>query len=304
MDRNRATLIGLLAILLWSSMVGMIRIVSDYFGALGGAAMIYSLATIFLIFTIGMTKFRGFPNRYLIWGAILFVSYELCLALAIGYAKTPKQAIEAGMVNYLWPTFTIIASVLFNKQKATWLLIPGVILSLVGITWVLGGDEGFDIAGMAANIQSDPLSYILAFTGAIIWSGYCVVTARLAKGHNGVTIFFLLVSLSLWLQYLMQYGVSFSAFTLSWQAVLSLIVASSALGFGYAAWNIGILHGNVLTLATASYFTPIFSALFASMVLGEILAFSFWQGVILVCIGSTCCFVSTRNARFKGAKSV
>lgn len=299
MDRNRATLIGLLAILLWSSMVGMIRVVSDYFGALGGAAMIYSLATILLILTIGMTKLSGFPKRYLIWGALLFVAYELCLALAIGYAKTPKQAIEAGMVNYLWPTFTIIASVLFNRQKATLLLIPGVVLSLVGISWVLGGDDGLDLVSMVANIKSDPLSYILAFSGAIIWSAYCVLTARLAKGHNGVTFFFLLVSLSLWLQYLAQYGFSFTRFEFSWQAIISLVVASSALGFGYAAWNIGILHGNVLTLATASYFTPIFSAIFASIVLGEVLGLSFWQGVILVCLGSTCCFVSTRRARYR-----
>ena len=41
MTQNQATLIGLTAILLWSSVVGLIRTVSDHFGALGGAALMY-----------------------------------------------------------------------------------------------------------------------------------------------------------------------------------------------------------------------------------------------------------------------
>lgn len=299
MDRNRATLIGLLAIVLWSSMVGMIRVVSGYFGALGGAAMIYTVATILLLLTIGMTNMRGFPRKYLIWGSILFVAYELCLSLAIGLAKTERQSIEAGMVNYLWPTFTIIASVLFNKQKANWMMIPGVILSILGIVSVLAGETGFDIAGMWLNIQDNPVSYLLAFTGAVIWAAYCVVTSRLAKGRNGVTIFFILVSITLWSQYLIHHGFTLAPFEVNWLSLLSVLVASSALGFGYAAWNTGILYGNVLALATASYFTPVLSSLFASMVLGQILGFSFWQGVGLVCAGSILCFLSTRKARYK-----
>jgi hypothetical protein len=38
---------------------------------------------------------------------VLFVTYEICLALALGYAATRHQAIEVGMVNYLWPSLTI-----------------------------------------------------------------------------------------------------------------------------------------------------------------------------------------------------
>jgi drug/metabolite transporter (DMT)-like permease len=36
--------------------------------------------------------------------------------------------------------------------------------------------------------------------------------------------------------------------------------AAAAMGFGYAAWNVGILHGNVTLLAGASYFIPVLSA--------------------------------------------
>lgn len=287
-------MIGLLAIVLWSTIVGMIKVVSNHFGALGGAALLYTLATILLWLTLGMPNIRAFPRKYLIWGTILFVSYEICLALSIGYTRDSRQAIEVGMVNYLWPSLTILASVLLNKQRASWLLMPGILLSTVGIIWVLSGEAELSLSEMMHNISSNPLSYALAFVGAIIWSAYCIVTAKYAAGKNGVTFFFLLVSLTLWIQYLSVYGASIESFHISGAAIFALICASSAIGFGYAAWNIGILHGSVITLATASYFTPILSALFASLLLGEILSFSFWQGVGLVSLGSICCFVSTR----------
>ena len=40
--------------------------------------------------------------------------------------------------------------------------------------------------------------------------------------------------------------------------VMTLLVASAAMGFGYAAWNIGIIHGNITVLVVASYFTRSF----------------------------------------------
>ncbi|STW07217.1 aromatic amino acid exporter [Klebsiella grimontii] len=51
MEKKRATLIGLAAIVLWSTMVGLIRGVSEGLGPVGGAAMLYSLSGMLLIFT-------------------------------------------------------------------------------------------------------------------------------------------------------------------------------------------------------------------------------------------------------------
>ena len=53
MEKKRATTIGFAAIILWSTMVGLIRGVSEGLGAVGGAAMIYSLSGLLLIFTVG-----------------------------------------------------------------------------------------------------------------------------------------------------------------------------------------------------------------------------------------------------------
>jgi drug/metabolite transporter (DMT)-like permease len=293
-ERKKATLIGLIAVFLWSSIVGLIRGVSEGLGATAGAAMIYTVASVILFFSVGFPKLSTFPRRYLIWGSLLFVAYELCLSLSIGYASTGRQAVEVGMVNYLWPTFTLIAAILFNKQRSNALIFPGFVLSVLGIAWVLGGDQGFDIGEMLANVEANPLSFGLAFAGAIIWAAYCTVTARIAEGSNGVTLFFVLVALTLWIKYAMNGG---GAIHFDVRTTIYLVLAASAIGLGYAAWNVGILRGNVTILAGASYFIPVFSSALAAKLLKSPLPFAFWQGAVMVCTGSILCWTATRRNR-------
>ena len=219
------------------------------------------------------------------------MSYELCLSLSIGYSRNNREAIEVGMVNYLWPTFTMVAAILFNQQKANFLIIPGFMISLLGICWVLGGEQGFDLVGMWGNIQYNPLSYALAFIGTLLWAAYCTLTAKMAKGSNGITLFFMLVSMVLWIKYALMGG---GTFDFDWSSSTSLLFAAAAMGFGYAAWNVGILHGNVTLLAGASYFIPVFSAFFSAILLSTPLTISFWYGAFMVCIGSILCWFSTR----------
>jgi Permeases of the drug/metabolite transporter (DMT) superfamily len=292
MNKQKATLIGMLAILLWSTMVGLIRGVSEGLGPVGGAAMIYTLSGLLLIVTVGFPDIRQFSRRYLLAGCFLFVSYEICLALSLGFAATRQQAIEVGMVNYLWPSLTILFAILFNGQKTNWMIIPGLGLSLLGVSWVLGGEQGLNIDEIISNIISNPLSYILAFVGAFIWAAYCTVTTKYAKGKNGITLFVLLTGATLWVKFLFGHQ---PEMVFSTPVVIKLVMCAVSLGFAYAAWNIGILHGNVSILATASYLTPVLSSALASVLLSAALSWSFWQGACMVCAGSLICWYATRR---------
>ncbi|MEZ3501372.1 aromatic amino acid DMT transporter YddG [Pantoea sp. KPR_PJ] len=293
MSQKKATLIGLIAILLWSAIVGLIKSVSEGFGPVGGAALIYSLSAILLLFTVGIPSLRSFPRRYLIIGSVLFVCYELCLSLSLGFTHNGRQAIQVGMVNYLWPSMTIVLTVMVNRQRTSPLIIPGVLLAVVGIGRVLGGDSGFSLSEIGSNLMDNPLSYGLAFSGAVIWALYCVVTKKIANGSNGITLFFILTALTLWLKFLASPQ---PAFSLSPQVLVSLALAAMAMSFGYAAWNTGILHGNVNLLAAASYFIPIISSVLAAVILSSSLTFAFWQGTAMVCLGSLLCWWSTRSS--------
>ncbi len=291
-NRNISTLIGLTAVIFWSTNVGLMRSVSESFGAVAGAALIYSVASMILVFMVGMPKFSTIPKSYLWWGSLLFVAYELCFALSIGYAQNSRQAIEVGMINYLWPTFTLLIAIIFNNVKANILIIPGCIFALVGICWVLGGDTGFDFFQIFTNLKANPLSYGLAFAAAILWAAYCSVTVKTSQGKNLVTIFFALTGVVLWIKYLLMSG---SALNFTYDNTVTLIMAAGALGLGYGAWNIGIISGNMTLMAGASYFIPVLSALFAALILSTSLSFIFWQGVAMVTAGAVLCWLATRK---------
>lgn len=293
---KQATAVGLFAVAFWSSVIGLIRTVSLHMGAVGGAAMMYSMAAVLIFIIFGRPNLSHFSKSYLFWASLFFVGCELCLSLSVGYARNARQTVEVGMVNYLWPTFTIIGAVLFNRQPAKWWITLGFILSFAGIAVVLGGEGGFSVSGMIANIRTNPTSYIMALSDALFWAAYCTLTARIKAQGNAVGFFFLLVSCILWVKYFSDGTGSLNFDTAS---LLYTTAASSCLGLGYAVWNIGISRGNMTVLAGASYFIPIFSACISSFLLQTPLPVEFWQGAAMVCLGSSVCWLATRTAERK-----
>lgn len=286
-----ATACGLLAIILWSTAAALIRSVSEMFGPLAGSALIYSLGAAMLMALLGRPRLRATSWRYLIGGSALFVAYEVCLSLALGFANSRYQAIELGVVNYLWPCLTVLLAIVMNGQKARWMIVPGTALALFGIVWVVSG-EGLSVDSIVANVQSNPLSYSLALACAITFALYCNITRRYAGGQNLVVLFFVLTAIVLWGKYAVS-GEIMPAFSL--RNSLELIAASTAMAGGYALWNMGILRGNLTLLATASYCAPVLSSAFGAVWLGAALNVQFWQGAVLVTVGSLLCWWATRQ---------
>ena len=295
-SERAATACGLVAILLWSTAAGLIRSVSELFGPLGGAALIYTLGAVLLFVLLGRPRVRSTSWFYLIMGSALFVAYEVCLSLALGYASNRNQAIELGVVNYLWPCLTVLLAIVMNGQKARWMIMPGTALALFGILWVVSGN-GLSLATIVTHVSSNPLSYSLAVGCAITFALYCNVTRRYAGGQNLVMLFFALTAGVLWLKYAASSEV-IPAFTLNSSA--QLVAAGVAMAGGYALWNLGILRGNLTLLATASYCAPVLSSAFAALWLRAHLTAQFWQGAVLVTAGSLMCWQATRQRRQDG----
>ena len=68
---EQATFIGLFAVCFWSSVIGLIRTLSLHMGAVGGAAVMYSLATILLLLIFGKPDLRRF-SRITFFGQVSF----------------------------------------------------------------------------------------------------------------------------------------------------------------------------------------------------------------------------------------
>lgn len=288
----RATLIGLIAILLWSTSVGLFRSIAEHFGPVGGPALIYTLSACCLWLVQGRPRLEGLPLRYLLVGGGLFVAYEMCLALSIGFAHNRSQSLELGMINYLWPSLTVLFALWMNNQRSTWLIWPGLLLAIAGVAQVMKGNGDWSPVMMWRNILDNPLAYGLAFAAAITWALYCNLTRRWSNGKSGVTLFFCATALALWIHYALS---SEGPITFTLSGTLQLCFMGVSTAVAYSAWNHGISHGNMTLLATASYFTPVSSALLASLWLGLTPGISFWQGVAMVVAGSLLCWLATRR---------
>jgi len=292
LKQHKHTLFGVAAILLWSCLMGLIRTVTEQFSPIGGAALIYTVSSVFLMLVMGVPKFKHFSLRYVLIGGALFVSYEICLALALGMANDRHQALEMAVINYLWPALTVLFAVFLSRKPVHILVYPSVALAFVGVAWTITGDSGFSVMQISANIATNPLTYSMAFGGAIIWAVYCNITKQLANGQNAIILFFMATAIALWIKYFLS---SESTLVFTVPATLNLALTGVVMGSGYALWNVAILRGNMVLLATLSYFTPVISTLLSSLILGVALGLSFWQGVIMVTMGSLICWWATRE---------
>lgn len=198
---HKHTLYGVAAILLWGSLMALTRRVAEEFSPIGGAALIYTVSTLFLLFAMGMPRLKAGSSRYILIGGALFVSYEICLALALGMASDRLQAIEMSVINYLWPALTVLIAVLLSQRAVSFWVYPSVGLAFAGVAWTIVAEQGISLADFSARIATNPAVYAMALTGAFIWAIYCNVTQRLARGQNAIVLFFAATAATLWLQY-------------------------------------------------------------------------------------------------------
>ena len=157
-------------------------------------------------------------------------------------------------------------------------------IATVGVAMAVGGDS-LDVQSALRNIASNPLPFILAFAGALIWAVYAAITPSMSGGYDGTTVFFCCVAVTQWIIHFMSGdGIPVQAPGIG--GYLALIACAVSIASGYACWGYGMLHGNMETLAVGSYATPVFSTASSTLLLGVALGLPFWIGVVLVVTGS------------------
>jgi len=286
----RGNLAGISALIMWSTTVGLIRSITDVFGAAAGTALIYSLGAIALLLKSGVPKVKAMPKIYLFGCGLLFVIYEIVFSQAISLAKDSQQSLEVGMLNYLWPCLTVVLSIWINKTKMYWWVWPGTALSIVGLYWCVASNGNMSLAGFLNNVYETPVPYILGLFAGIGWALYSNLSLRYSEGFNAIPLFFVFVGIMLWVNFFLQGGeIHFPGY----KYVAQLLFLGAMFGFSYSMWEIGIHEGNFIFLAICSYFTPATSMLFASLWLNIIPPINFWSGVGLVIAGSLICWLAS-----------
>ncbi len=239
-----------------------------------------------------MKKLQKLPPRYVFGCGTLFVLYTVTLFFALGLSANRPQTIEVGLLNYLWPTLTILFSLFILGQRASVGLIPGTLLALCGVLLVLTQGTSVSWSSFSMNLLSNPVAYGLGALAAIAWALYSNLTRRWGEPNSSgaVLLFSLTTGIAFWLFRLLR--PEDGAWGIRVVAEVAFLALATALA--YAFWDIAMREGDVVLVASCSYLTPFFSTVVSCMYLRVWPSLSLWLGCLLIIAGS---FLSWRSIR-------
>lgn len=288
-DPHIATAGGIGAILLWSLTVALVRSLSEQVGPMTAATAVYSFSGVAALVSLLCSRKRQqrvlrLPVRYLVGCGILFVGYMLLLFLAIGWADSRQQVLEVGLLNYLWPVFTLLLSLVLLGNNASWGLLPGTLLSLAGLFMVVTHEVLVSWHSFYRNLTSNPPAYLPALFAAVFWAMYSNLTHKFAGNKDeGAVVIFLPVTamVSLLICFFLDEPREWGRRSL----IEALFLGIATYG-AYALWDNAMRRGNIVIVAAASYITPFLSTIASCLYLSVMPGARLWIGCSFLVLGS------------------
>lgn len=263
---RRATLVGSGAIGLWATLA----LATTLTGAVPPFLMVgltFSVAALLMLskwIAAGepVLKKLAWPARVWALGIYGLFGYHALYFLALKTAP----AVEANLVNYLWPLLIVLFSALLPGERLRWFHVAGAALGLAGAAVLtLGG-------GRLALSWDFALGYGAALGCALVWSSYSVLSRRFGEvpsdsvgGFCAATAVLGFAAHALFEQTLWPRG-------WEWAAVAAL--GLGPVGLAFYLWDHGMKRGDIRALGALSYATPLLSTVLLIVVGGRPLT---WQ---------------------------
>jgi len=255
-NRNRATLIGLSAILMWSLLgvfTGGSGAVPPFllnalcFGLSG------SVATAWLIARRRTGVLRQ-PAKVWAVGTLGLFGYHALYFTALRNAPL----VEAGLLNYLWPLLIVLLSGLLPGERLGVHHIAGVLIGFAGAALLVTAGRSLSLDGGYA------FGYLAAFLAAVVWAGYSVISRRFAGVPSEAVAGFCLATAALSLICHLAFEETvLPANALQWSMVL--LLGALPVGLAFFVWDHGVKHGDIQLIGTAAYATPVLSTLLLTL---------------------------------------
>ncbi|PLX45867.1 MAG: EamA family transporter [Hyphomicrobiales bacterium] len=254
MTRASATLIGLLAIVMWSTLA--------LFTAASGKVPPLQLVAMCLLVggLLGMTRWPGHPGRIALAFGQSGAVYALGCAGLFGFhlfyftALRHAPVIEASLISYLWPMLIVLFSALLPGERLGWHHLIGAALGLAGAVLIVTG-------GKAIAFRIEYLTgYLAALGAALSWSSYSVLSRRFAHvGVDVITVFCLASAALAAIAHLLLETTLWPQGPGQWLAVLGL--GLGPVGGAFYVWDTGMKHGDIQFLGVSAYAAPLVSTL-------------------------------------------
>jgi drug/metabolite transporter (DMT)-like permease len=253
MHRSTATLIGFTAILMWSSLA-LLSAASGDVPPFQLAAMTFMIGGLMGVATWPFRKgaASSLLQGWQVWllGVGGLFGYHFVYFSAIRAAP----AVEVSLIAYLWPLFLVVFSALLPGERLKFHHVAGVALGLAGAVIIITRGKGLSL------LNGFETGHLLAFACSIIWSGYSVLSRRFAAVSTDVVAGFCLATALLSAVCHLAFETTvWPANALQWSAVLGLGLLP--VGAAFYCWDLGVKHGDIMVLGSASYASPLLSTL-------------------------------------------
>jgi drug/metabolite transporter (DMT)-like permease len=206
------------------------------------------------------------------------------------------QAIEVGILNYLWPALTLLFSIpLLHTRPRLALLLPGLLLGFAGAALAPLRLDDWSPEALLDRLRASPGPYLLAIAAAVLWALYSNVAKRTAANspRGAVPLFVLATGLALGL--LRVFWPESSRFTTG--AVLELaFTALFPTLLAYVLWDTAARRGDLPLLAAFSCLTPLLATGIAVAWLMVPAGWTLWLACFLVVTGAALSAASLRRS--------
>ena len=279
----KADLLTLGAIFLWASLASLVTLLSDIPPLLlTGIGLIIGAAVSIPALRFGIKPWKV-PAKTLLLGVYGLFGYHLMLFLALQNAP----AVEANLVNYLWPLLIVLLSPIFTKSLA------------LNFRYVLAAISGFAGAVIAITYNGSGLEslsievgYFFALAAAVIWATYSLATTKVPSFPTPAIGLFALVSgvLAIGAHFLFEPAASIS--TADW--LLLLVLGVGPLGGAFYLWDAALKIGDPRRIGLLAFLTPLLSTALLLVVSGDSLSWQLLLATALVVGGA---LLGPRTAR-------
>lgn len=254
--RRRATLIGLSAVLIWSTLA--------LFGALAGPVPPLQLVAIAFTVVFGLTlavwsargerPFTHLRQPPAAWALGIAGLFGYHLLYFIGIQAAPPA--DANLINYLWPVLIVLFSALLPADSGVgrlrWHHIAGAAAGLAGTALIVTGGDGFTFRGEYAG------GYLAAAGAALAWSSYSVLSRRFAHiSTDAVGAFCGGTALLAWTAHFLLEPTVWPQGPVAWGAAIGL--GLGPVGAAFFVWDHGVKHGDLRVLGAGAYAAPLIS---------------------------------------------
>jgi drug/metabolite transporter (DMT)-like permease len=203
------------------------------------------------------------PPTTLALGVYGLFGFHFLLFIALRHAP----AVEANLVNYLWPLFMVVLAPLFLRRvQLRTVHVAAALLGFAGAAVaILGAASGSSAGGWSWG-------YVPALGSALIWASYSLLTQRVAAFPTAAIGLFGLVSgaLSLLCHWALEPAATLSA--QDW--LLLAVMGLGPLGAAFFLWDKALKLGDARQIGILSYLTPLGSTALLMVVSGRALSWS------------------------------